>query len=481
MTQSEQGAGGPDSAAQLISGEFFRCMSESPMSCWCWPDCFNPRMLSIGNTLQKLGYAPQELGDDIHGYLTVVHPQDKPRLETMLQDVLGHARTGDYETEFRLRRKDGTYCWVRVVASFALSSSTGCLSAFGVTRILGPTEEAHSSALQLSEDALSTVLDEIGYPVVLMTLEGQVLQQNAATARVVSQAIAPRNGIPHYCPFLHEADGTIIIPDFVESVLRSGRREDREVWRFDRWWHIYLVPLRNKDKEVRRLLLLAEDISAFKAEQEARLARERELTRTLVREVHHRIKNHLQGLVGLLRSQPETWRSVRDVIDDAVVQIQSIAAVHGLLAEDGTASIEIAALVSQVVETLRIGTSIPIRCILDPPDWQPFSISQEDAVPFAVAIGELLMNAVKHTEGAPGAYVESRLSCKDDEIELNITNAPARLPEGFSLAGSVGPGTGLDLVKALLPPDRYLFDIVQDGDAVTTRLRVKTTRARPAR
>ena len=79
------------------------------------------------------------------------------------------------------------------------------------------------------------------------------------------------------------------------------------------------------------------------------LAREKMLTRTLVREVHHRIKNHLQGLIGLL-------------------------------AKDGQTTIEFADLVAQIIVTLRVSSPVPVEFALEAGDWQPIALSQEESV-----------------------------------------------------------------------------------------------------
>ena len=50
----------------------------------------------------------------------------------------------------------------------------------------------------------------------------------------------------------------------------------------------------------------------------------------LVQEVHHRIKNHLQGLMGLLKQRKKFGREYADVLDEAITQIESIAIVYGL-------------------------------------------------------------------------------------------------------------------------------------------------------
>ncbi len=469
-TRTELPLGGLQDATE--TREFLECMADSPMSTWCWPDCSRPRVLSIGMSLRALGYAEGEPAGQLEAYLGLVHPEDRPGALAIVREIIEEQRTGNFEAELRLRTARGEYCRIRVIGSVVRRAGSQTLSAFGVTRLIEAAEETPNSALQLSEDALGTVLDEIGYPVVLMRLDGTVLQHNEATVRVIGRPLAAGAGGYRYCPFLHREDGTAVVGDFTDSVVRSGQRDEREIWRFERWWRIHLVPLRDAAQEVKRLLLLAEDISPLKAEQKAELAREKALTRTLVREVHHRIKNHLQGLVGLLRLHGESSQAAREVLDDAVAQIQSIAAVHGILAKEGDTSIDFASLFQQIVDVLRVGAPVPLECVIEPSCSQPLLVSQEESVPLAIAVGELLTNALKHTFPGSRSGVVGRLVCGEGFVELSITNAPARLPEAFGPTSYAQPNTGLALVMALLPRDRSSLEIAQEGEAVKTRLRL---------
>jgi two-component sensor histidine kinase/PAS domain-containing protein len=452
----------------------FDCVASSKLITWVWPDCTRPEMGFAGIMLKALGYEAGDLASDQPTYNSLVHPEDRVLMDDAIKRIVANRRTGEFESTYRLRRKDGSYAIVRGIMAMTESAGSGTLSAFGVTWVVDSEKDRDQATLKLTHDALHAVLNQIGHAVVLLTADGRVVQANEVTARVVGRELSSLPGTT-LCPFLHELDGSSVAPGLLNEVVRNGKQAERELLRFGRHWHVYLVPLPNVKHMVGRVLLLAQDVTRKKAEQQAELDRAKALTGALVREVHHRIKNHLQGLIGLLRTYSDSGLSAREVIDRAVSQILSVATVHGLLAQYGDAVIEISDLVSQIVTTLQVGSPIPLRFTVDSPSGRPMALSQQEAVPIAIAIGELCTNAIKHTHNVPGAAVHGSLSHTTDGVELNIANHPARLPEGFQLSRPRESSAGLDLVRALLPRERSTLTIEQDGDTVTTRLHFRPT------
>ena len=83
-----------------------------------------------------------------------------------------------------------------------------------------------------------------------------------------------------------------------------------------------------------QLLLVATDVTEQRAAQEARLEAAIAQREMLVKEVHHRIKNNLQGVAGLLQQIAKRKPEVAGAIDEVVGQVQAIAQVYGLQVGD---------------------------------------------------------------------------------------------------------------------------------------------------
>jgi two-component sensor histidine kinase/PAS domain-containing protein len=430
-------------------------------------DTRRPELWWSPGSARLLGYEPAELAPTLEAFHALIHPHDVRLAQDRIPEVYDPARGTAASCEFRVRRKDGSYLRVRSILSACRATREGAVTAsVEVIRVLDNERLHERAALKLSELALSTVLNEIGYPVVLMDSDGIIVQANDAALRFSGTSAAA----DRFCPFLHRDDGQLLFTGFLEDVIRLGQPASRELERFQRWWHIHLVPIRDAEHRVARILLLAQDTTVIKAEQAVQLRRERALTRTLIREIHHRIKNHLQGLVGLLRRHASAEVTSSQLVDSAVAQIQSIAAMHGLLARSGKTSLDPGSLVADIVAAHQVASPIPLHLNLQPTGNAPVELSEGEAIPAAVAIGELLINAIKHTRRAPDAQVRIGVVHGPDQVEVTIANSPAHLPAGFHLDAWLGGQSGLALVLTLLSDGRSRLRLGQEGDAVVTRL-----------
>ncbi|HVW67414.1 MAG TPA: PAS domain-containing protein [Steroidobacteraceae bacterium] len=422
------------------------------------------------STPSLLGYEPAELVPSFDTLQSLVHPDDRSSFLHRMRRLGTGDPAEEGVREYRLRRKDGEYVWACWVTTARQSEETGTTASLDVLRLIDRDEGTERTIRKLNESALSTVLNEIGYPVVLMNAQGIIVQANEAAARFAGGTDAAER----FCPFLHGDDGQLLFTGFLEDVIRLGQPASRELQRFDHWWHVHLVPIRDDGERVARILLLAQDVTSIKAEQAAELERQRALTRTLVKEVHHRIKNHLQGLIGLLRRFSHSGLTGDEWADAAIVQIQSIAAMHGILARSGKSSIDFVSLMTEIVSAHRATSLIPVSFSVDLDSESSFELPEDESVPFALVVGELLTNAIKHTTPGSNAQVAGVLSAYGTGIELSITNSPAHLPEGFILSDWAFRRSGLDLVRALLPRERAEFLLEQHGSAVVARLRMSS-------
>ncbi len=218
-----------------------------------------------------------------------------------------------------------------------------------------------------------------------------------------------------------------------------------------RWMHDEGQIVRDADGTPREGIGTWMDITAKRQEAEERVQRAMRQRDALVREVHHRIKNHLQGIAGLLRQKALLNPAVASLIDATVGQIYSVALAYGLQ-EDTGSPVTLSQLLESICASVEGLSAVRVNRKWGARGVAPLQLAASEAVPVAVAINELMFNAVKHhAAGGSPQGVDISLAGREDKAEIRIANRGS-LPRGFDYATGAGCGTGLELVKTLLGP-----------------------------
>jgi len=190
------------------------------------------------------------------------------------------------------------------------------------------------------------------------------------------------------------------------------------------------------------------DISQLREDEERRRAELAEQRDALVREMHHRIKNNLQSVAGLLRRELGRFVELNPRLEAAIGQVSAIAGAHGIQSTNADETVRLCASVLDICHTVA---GLTQRAVLfHPPAEQgePLRMEGREAIPVALVINELVLNAVKHSPAGHCPMVS--LSTSRFGAELVIRNALQSTSE-FDIDSGQGLGTGLRLVRSLLP------------------------------
>jgi len=221
----------------------------------------------------------------------------------------------------------------------------------------------------------------------------------------------------------------------------------------------------NGRKVMQKILI---DLTERKRLEKEHLAAENAQRDVLVREVHHRIKNNLQGIIGILRQFSESHPETEELLNQVISQVQSVAVIHGLQGSAPLAKVQACELTTAIAAGVESLWKIPVTVeILD--CEMPYIITEVEAVPLALVLNELICNAIKH--GGAKDHVRITLSHEPhaNSIRLTIRNA-GLIPAGFGLEDTTSFGTGLQLVASLLPRAGARLTWKQQDDIVITTL-----------
>ena len=170
----------------------------------------------------------------------------------------------------------------------------------------------------------------------------------------------------------------------------------------------------------------------------------------LLKEVHHRVKNNLQVVSGILQLQSTKLMdsAAQRVFDESQQHIQSMALVHQMLYQDDENNlINVRDYIEQLIlaslessPTIAIETSLEIHLQEE--------LHLDKVIPLGLIISELIINSIKHAfQGSNGKIALSLKKRPDLQFEFVYSDNGSGFKDG--LAPSSGNTMGLKLVRML--------------------------------
>jgi PAS domain S-box-containing protein len=225
-------------------------------------------------------------------------------------------------------------------------------------------------------------------------------------------------------------------------------------------WDARFMPLAQPGEAPDQLLLVAANVTEQRAAEEARLEAAIAQRELLVKEVHHRIKNNLQGVAGLLQQIAQRKPEMAGPISEVAGQVQAIAHVYGLQV-GASGPLRLHKVVEAITGSVQRTFDRTIVLSIEGESPGQWVLPEAESIPIALTLNELLTNAVKHS---PGGDIQCSLRCEADAVNLDVSN-PGSLRPGFTLDQVPAGVSGLGLIRALLPRRSARFTL-QGADGV---------------
>jgi PAS domain S-box-containing protein len=421
------------------------------------------------------------------GWQPVLHPDD---VQATVDRWSESVRTGKlYEVEYRFKRaSDGSYRW-HLGRALPVRGADGKIQKwFGTCTDIDDQRRAQDALRHSGQELEARVRERTAE-----LFEANSAVQRASTERRQSDerfraAIAAMLDAFYILEAVRDAQGTItdmriveindaggkrmgrpraaclgvLQSEFIEPkahaelcelearVIATGEPLEREVQVNApdaplRWMRQQFVPLGDG------VMVTARDVTLQKiaAVRDQRLLREKE---TLLKEIHHRVKNNLQVISSLLKLQADkiTDPATRDVFRDSQQRVRSIALLHEKLYQsEDLANVDMHGYVGDLTRKLLRTYGTAATHVRLEVQATGVSLNMDAALPCGLIINELVTNALKHAFGErdkPG-LVTVRLTRTGNETELCVSDDGEGLPPGFRLEG--GPSLGVQLVMTL--------------------------------
>lgn len=172
---------------------------------------------------------------------------------------------------------------------------------------------------------------------------------------------------------------------------------------------------------------------------------------TLLKEIHHRVKNNLAVVSGMLFLQwyKEENEEVRKKLLDSTSRIKTMATIHEILYQSSSFTKlklddNIKRLIENITSTYEISVQLDIRF-----DLEPIELNINQAIPFSLIVNEVITNVLKHAfDEETSGKLSITLSAENDRVTLTIKDDGNGLPDDFDPADS-GNTLGLELIETL--------------------------------
>jgi len=245
------------------------------------------------------------------------------------------------------------------------------------------------------------------------------------------------------------------LSEMVTSALKTKMRVDeslalvvtgRAPWRSDLesknlTLSVRAIPLRRSGERY-GAILLCRDVTELRRQERELITKD-----ATIREIHHRVKNNLQTVASLLRIQSRRSGNseAKEALDQAMRRVSAIALVHDTLSSGLNQDVnfdEVFDRVMLLATELAASHGTTVRNLID---GKFGMLRSEIATPLAVALTEIVTNAVEHGLADRSGVVAINAERKPKQLTINISD------NGKGLAGGVlGDGLGTQIIKTLI-------------------------------
>ena len=385
-----------------------------------------------------------------------VHPDDLPVLAEKFKQTLGGAREF---FEFRVMNGNQVHhvrtSSQRLLSNGVVSGLNGLMSDITEENRAEFQREAALQELQEAKALFEAVVESV--PLMIFLKEAKDLRFvifNRAGEELLGydrKALLGKNNLDLFPPeqaahfmakdreVLDGEAGILDIPE--EPILTAGKGT--------RLLHTRKVCIRGADGTTKYLLGISEDITERK-EAEKEIEKQLAEKEILLKEIHHRIKNNIASISGLisLRLQSVTNSEAVAVLRDAIARVDSMRVLYDkLLLSEDYKDISVKKYLDDLINTIIAIFPDKAKIKFDK-QISDFQLDPKRLFPLGLIINELITNKMKYAFiGRDAGKITISLTTVDKHVKLFVEDDGNGLPEGFDIKES--KGFGLMLVKML--------------------------------
>jgi len=329
------------------------------------------------------------------------------------------------------------------------------------------------TALRESEERYRTIIENIEDGYFEFDIAGNITFLNNSACRMFGTTYAGIMGM-NYREYTDKENSKILYQAF-NKVFRTGESSKGiayETIRKDgtkRYMGSSASLIRNTSGQPIGFRSIMRDITEHKrAEEKIRTSlREKE---TMLKEIHHRVKNNLQVISSLLAMQSSYLQDEKskEMLQNSIGRVRTMAMIHTQLYQSvDLARIDFANFIRDLVGRLRQSYVTAISPIEIHVDVTDVSLPIDTSIPCGLILNELVSNALKHAfpEGR-GGEINISMATVGNRFVLKVRDNGIGLPESVDFQNP--RSLGLELVNLLVGQIDSTIDLHVEGGTTFT-------------
>lgn len=230
---------------------------------------------------------------------------------------------------------------------------------------------------------------------------------------------------------------------------------------------ISLSTLSGKHQELTGIVFVGSNITAQK-DAEEKINKSLKEKEVLLAEIHHRVKNNLAVISGLLEMQiwnlEENDQSI-PALKESQMRIQSISLVHELLYQSETfAEIKLNEYTVKLLSAIEKAHGEKEKPIRVETELEQVRLTIQKAIPASLLLNELVANAYKHAfNGKLNGVIKIILTEENGKIHLSVQDNGVGLPKDFDPFEQTT--LGMTLIKTLIQQIDAELDVSKPNDS----------------
>jgi len=371
-----------------------------------------------------------------------------------------------FDIELKIISGKGDERWIRATGEPEYKNGK-CIRFYGFSQNVTKRKQAEEY-VQLSEQRFKSLVQEGADMIAILDTNANYTYMSSTVESVLGFSASELVGECAF-DFIHAEDRKRLY-DVLSFITSKTERIKIEPYRFKnsagewRWLETTITDMRN-EPAVGGLVANSKDVTEREIQRQQLLDSLNE-KETLLSEVHHRVKNNLAVVVGLLQLQGDesVGREEAGKLQDCVNRIQTMSQIHEQLYQSSNFSKlnfaeNIRRLMDNIFKTFKSDLELEIDT-----DIETIQLNINQAIPCSLIINEVLTNIMKHAFlGGSTGKVTIQLSERESIIRINIGDNGIGLPANYNVEESTSLGMTLITVLSAQLNARYKLESSASG------------------